>query len=300
METKVNQAVVGAFVLLLAAAGIAAVLWLGSGRLTRKAYGTYLAYFTESVSGLNLHAPVKYRGVAVGSVRQIALDPENPERVRLVLEVQQGTPVKEDTVATLGVQGLTGIAYVELEGGSRGSAALPSRTEEPFPVLRTAPSLMRRLDSAGTTLLADLDESTRRVNDLLGDETRAQLRGTVADLRQVSRSLARRSADLEAIVTSTAELARNGARASARLPPLLEQVDRSAVALQRMADSVAQAGQSARSALEGEAMPELRDLASELRRTAASLGRVSREIEQDPGLLVQGRAPAAPGPGERR
>lgn len=300
METRVNQAVVGAFVLVLAAAGIAAVLWLGSGRLSRKEYGTYLAYFTESVSGLNLHAPVKYRGVAVGSVRQIALDPANPERVRVVMEIQQGTPVKEDSVAILGVQGLTGIAYVELEGGSRGSASLPSRTGEPFPVIRTGPSLMRRLDSAGMTLLADLDESTKRVNDVLDPETRTQLRGTVSDLRRVSQALARRSADLEAIVASTAELARNGARASAQLPPLLEQVDRSAGALQRMADSVSLAGQSARSALEGETMPELRDLMAELRGTAASLGRVSRELEQDPSLLVRGRAPAAPGPGERR
>ncbi len=298
METKVNQAVVGAFVLLLAAAGIAAVLWLGSGRLSRKAYGTYLAYFGESVSGLNLHAPVKYRGVAVGSVRQIAIDPGDPERVRLVLEVQRGTPVTEGTVATLGVQGLTGIAYVELEGGGRGAAALPSRTEAPFPVIRTAPSLMRRLDSAGTTLLADLDESTKRVNDLLGPETRDQLRGTVADLRRVSRALAGRSADLEAIVTDTAVLARNGARASGRLPALLEQVDRSAVALQDMAGSVSSAGRSARSAIDGEAVPELRELVSELRGTAASLGRLSRELERDPGLLVRGRAPAAPGPGE--
>ena len=300
METRVNQAVVGAFVLVLAAAGIAAVLWLGSGRLSRKEYGTYLAYFTESVSGLNLHAPVKYRGVAVGSVRQIALDPTNPERVRVVMEIQEGTPVKQDSVAILGVQGLTGIAYVELEGGSRESASLPARTGEPFPVIRTGPSLMRRLDSAGMTLLADLDESTKRVNDVLDQETRTQLRGTVADLRRVSQALARRSADLEAIVASTAELARNGARASAQLPPLLEQVDRSAGALQRMADSVSLAGQSARSALDGEALPEVGRLVAELRGTAASLGRVSRELEQDPSLLVRGRAQAAPGPGERR
>jgi phospholipid/cholesterol/gamma-HCH transport system substrate-binding protein len=315
METRVNQAVVGAFVLVLAAAGIAAVLWLGSGRLSQKDYGTYLAYFTESVSGLNLHAPVKYRGVAVGSVREIALDRANPERVRLVLEVEQGTPVKEDSVAILGVQGLTGIAYVELEGGSRDSAALSAKPGEPFPVIRTGPSLMRRLDTSGTMLLADLDESTRRINDLLDLETRTQLRTTVSNLRRVTQALARHSADIEAIVASTAALARNGARASAQLPPLLEQVDRSVGAVERMADSMALAGQSARTALdgvrgaaadagiavqrlEGEAMPEIGRLVAELRTAAASLGRVSRELEQNPSLLILGRAPAPPGPGE--
>lgn len=315
METRVNHAVVGAFVLALAAAGIAAVLWLGSGRLSKREYGTYLAYFTESVSGLNLHAPVKYRGVAVGSVREIALDPANPERVRLVLEVEHGTPVKEDTVAILGVQGLTGIAYVELEGGSRGAPALQAKQGEPFPVVRTGPSMMRRLDTAGTMLLADLDESTRRINDLLDQDTRARVRAAVSDLRRVTAALARHSADIEAVIASTAVLTRNGAQASAELPRLVERVDRTVAAVERMADSMTLAGQSAQAALdgvrgaatgadaavqrlEGEAIPEIGRLVAELRTAAVSLGRVSRELEQNPGFLLLGRAPAPAGPGE--
>ena len=315
METRVSQAVVGAFVLVLGAAGIAAVLWLSSGRLAQKEHGTYLAYFTESVSGLNLHAPVKYRGVAVGSVREVALDPANPERVRLVLEIEQGTPVKEDTVAILGVQGLTGIAYVELEGGSRGSPALQAKAGEPFPEIRTGPSMMRRLDTAGTTLLSDLDESTRRINDLLDQDTRTAVRSTVSDLRRVTEALARHSADIEAVVASAAVLTRNGARASAELPRAIERFDRSAAAVERMADSLALAGQSARTALdgargaatgadiavrrlEGEALPEIGRLLAELRTAAASLGRVSRELEQNPGFLLLGRAPGPAGPGE--
>jgi phospholipid/cholesterol/gamma-HCH transport system substrate-binding protein len=315
MESKVNQTVVGAFVLVLGAAGIAAVLWLGSGRLSQKEYRPYLAYFTESVSGLNLHAPVKSRGVAVGSVREISLDPTNPERVRLVLEVENGTPVKEDTVAILGVQGLTGIAYIELSGGTRGSPALQATPGEAAPVVRTGPSLMRRLDTAGTTLLADLDESTRRLNDVLDTDTRANLRAAIADLRQVTQAFARHSADLEAVVAGTAAMARNGAQASADLPRLVERLDRAAAAVERMAESMAQAGQSARLALdgvgatvtgtndavqrlEGEAMPEVGRLVTELRGLTASLGRVSRELEQNPAMLLQGRSPAPAGPGE--
>jgi phospholipid/cholesterol/gamma-HCH transport system substrate-binding protein len=315
METKVNQAVVGAFVLVLAAAGIAAVLWLGSGRLSRQEYGTYLAYFTDSVSGLNLHAPVKCRGVAVGSVREIALDPGEPERVRVVMEVARGTPVREDSVAILGVQGLTGIAYVELEGGSRGSPELRARPGEPHPVVRTGPSMMRRLDTAGTRLLADLDESTRRLNEVLDPDTRASLRATFADLSRVARALARRSADVETTVAGAAALARNAARASAELPGVLARIDRGAAAIEGMAGSLALAGQSAQAALDGvrvaaadadvalrglggEAMPELGRLVVELRTAAASLGRVSRELEQNPAALVQGRAPGPPGPGE--
>jgi len=315
METKVNQTVVGAFVLVLGAAGIAAVLWLGSGRLSQKEYRPYLAYFTESVSGLNLHAPVKSRGVAVGSVREISLDPTNPERVRLLLEVEKGTPVKEDTVAILGVQGLTGIAYVELSGGTRDSPTLEEAPGDGAPVIRTGPSLMRRLDTAGTTLLSNLDESARRLNDVLDKDTRANLRAAVADLRQVTRAFARRSADLEEVVAGTAAMARNGAQASADLPRLVERLEGAAAAVERMAESMAQAGRSARLALdgvgaaatgagaavqqlEGQALPEIGRLVTELQATSASLGRVSRELEQNPGLLLQGRSPVPAGPGE--
>jgi len=315
METKLNQTVVGVFVLVLGAAGIAAVLWLGSGRLSQKEYRPYLAYFTESVSGLNLHAPVKSRGVAVGSVREISLDPTNPERVQLLLEVEKGTPVKEDTVAILGVQGLTGIAYIELSGGTRDSPTLREAPGDGAPVIRTGPSLMRRLDTAGTTLLSDLDESARRLNDVLDKDTRANLRAAIADLRQVTQAFAHRSADLEAVVAGTALMARNGAQASADLPRLVERLEGAAAAVERMAESMAQAGQSARLALdgvgaaatgagtavqqlEGQALPEIGRLVSELQATSASLGRVSRELEQNPGLLLQGRSPVPAGPGE--
>jgi phospholipid/cholesterol/gamma-HCH transport system substrate-binding protein len=315
METRVNRAVVGAFVLVLGAAGIAAVLWLGSGRLSQKEYGTYLAYFTESVSGLNLHAPVKSRGVAVGSVREIGLDPANPERVRLVLEIERGTPVREDTVAVLGVQGLTGIAYIELSGGTNGSPPLVARPGEPAPAIRTGPSLMRRLDTAGTTLLTNLDESTRRLNDLLDADTRATLRAAVGDVRRVTQAFARRSADLEVILAATAETSQNTAQASADLPRLIERVERSAAAVERMADSMAQAGTSARVAMEGvrdaatgagatvqqlrgEALPEVGRLVADLQALTTSLARVSRELERNPGLLLQGRPPASAGPGE--
>jgi phospholipid/cholesterol/gamma-HCH transport system substrate-binding protein len=315
METKVNHAVVGLFVLVLGAAAVAAGLWLGSGRLTQKQFGTYLAYFSESVSGLNLHAAVKYRGVAVGSVREIALDASNPERVRLVLEIERGTPVKVDSLAVLSVQGLTGIAFVELGGGSRGAANLEARDGEAFPVITTGPSLMRRLDTAGTTLLADLDETTRRVSDVLDEGNRATLHRTLVDLQRFTAALAARSADLETTMAQAAVMARNGALASADLPRLVERIDRSAAAVERMADAMAQAGTTATVALaqaqgavegasgsarqlERETLPEVSRLVAELRATTASLGRVARELEQNPAALWQGRAPQAAGPGE--
>jgi hypothetical protein len=103
---------------------IAGVLWLASGGALQKKYDLYLAIEDESVAGLNLNAPVKYNGVDVGKVREIRLDPGNPERVNLLFAIERGTPIKEDTVAVLKTQGLTGIAYVELSGGARDAPPL--------------------------------------------------------------------------------------------------------------------------------------------------------------------------------
>ena len=122
IETKVNYALVGAFVLALGAALVAGALWLAAGGAWQKKYDTYLAVEDESVAGLNLDAPVKYNGVDVGKVQAIHLDRINPQRVNLLFSIERGTPIKEDTIAVLKTQGLTGIAYVELNGGTVGIA----------------------------------------------------------------------------------------------------------------------------------------------------------------------------------
>ena len=79
--------------LVLGALLIAGVLWLASGGTLQKKYDFYLAIVQESVAGLNLNAPVKYNGVDVGKVKNIQLDPENPERVKLIFAIVRGTPV---------------------------------------------------------------------------------------------------------------------------------------------------------------------------------------------------------------
>jgi phospholipid/cholesterol/gamma-HCH transport system substrate-binding protein len=148
MEEKVNFAVVGVFVLVFGAAFIGAVLWLSSGKPYGKSYDLYQTYMHESVAGLNVNAPVRYRGVDVGRVRQIALAPDNVEQVQVTLAIESGTPVKVDTVAILSTYGVTGIAFVELTGGGRDSPALTAEAGAPYPVIKSGPSLMVRLDAS--------------------------------------------------------------------------------------------------------------------------------------------------------
>ncbi len=322
MEERVNLAVVGAFVIVLAVAMIGGVLWLSSGKYYRKSYDTYVAYMTESVSGLNQNAPVRYRGVDVGRVRRIALAPGNVEHVEIVLDIERGTPVKVDTVATLQTQGLTGIAYVELTAGHRDSPPLVAAPGEPYPVIAAAPSLMNRLETALPVLLADLARVSGNVNALLDDENRRAFKATLADLSRLAQTLAARSQTIDAALTGTARTMDHAARATAELPQLVARAERTADALERMANEVGAAGTGARATLEsargtldsargtldgarddlkqftGTTLPEIRELVAELRTLTATLRRVGDEVERNPGVLLRGRAPAKRGPGE--
>jgi len=322
MENKVNFAAVGAFVIVLAIAIIAGTLWLSSGKYYRKVYDTYETYMTESVSGLNINAAVRYRGVDVGRVRQISLEPGNVEQVRVTLDIERGTPVKADTVAVLQTQGLTGIAFIELTGGRRDSIALKAGPGQEFPVIASGPSLIGRLETSTPVLLANLVRVGDNLNALLDESNRRALRSTLADLAVLTHTLAARSSSIDATMVSAARAMDNAARVSAELPPLVQRFDRTADALQRMAGDVSDAAasargtfdsargtfDSARSTLEGSSanvaqftgttLPEARELVAELRGLTATMHRVVEEVERNPGVLLQGRRPAKRGPGE--
>ena len=308
METKVNFAVVGAFVLVLGAALIGGVLWLSSERSYRKAYDVYLVYMAESVSGLSPDAPVRYRGVQVGRVRRIALAPDGVEKVQLSLDIERGTPIKQNTVAMLVTQGLTGIAHVELTGGSRDAPALQAKAGENYPVIPAGPSLLVRMEDAVTTLIGSLTRSSENMNALLDDGNRAAFKQTLASLALVSQTLAARSKAIDAGVADAARTLENTARLSGEMSDLVERIRRSGEAFERMSNEGARAAASAASTVEGaradlrqatrETLPEARQLVGELRELTTSLRRFSDQLERNPAMLVRGKPAGKAGPGE--
>lgn len=308
METKVNFALVGAFVLALGAALVAGALWLASGGGFQEKTTLYLALVNESVAGLNVNAPVKYRGVDVGRVRAIRLDPENPEQVRLLFAIERGTPIKEDTEAVLRTQGLTGIAYVELDGGTLASPPLRASGPDELPVIRTKASLGARLENVLTTVLAKLDATSETLNKILSDDNLSSFKSTLADLSVVARTLAANQGAIDAALANAARTFDNSARASAQLGPVVAQVGRSAEAFERMSNVAATASANAGKTVDvlgadlqrftGEALPELERLLGELNVLSASLRRLSEKVEGSPGGLLWGRRPVPPGPGE--
>jgi len=299
---------VGLFVLVLGAALIAGVLWLASGGSFQRKYDLYLAIEDESVAGLNLNAPVKYSGVDVGKVREIRLDPGNPQRVYLLFAIERGTPVKEDTVAVLKTQGLTGIAYVELSGGARDSPPLRVTAASEYPVIRTKPSLSARLENVLTTVLAKLDSASSNINAILSDENRAALKSALADIASVAHTIAARKDTLDTGIANAARTFENASRATAQAGPMIDRIGRSADAVEKMGNELARTSASAGKTVDSvgadakrftaETLPELERLLGELSVLTTSLRRLSEQTERDPRGFLFGRRPVPEGPGE--
>ena len=303
-----NYPIVGLFVLILGAALIAGVLWLASGGALQKKYDLYLAIEDESVAGLNLNAPVKYNGVDVGKVRDIQLDPENPERVNLLFAIERGTPIKQDTVAVLKTQGLTGIAYVELSGGARDAPPLRTTAGNRYPVIRTKPSLSARLENVLTSVLAKLDSTSGNINAILSEENRAAFKSALADIAVVAHTIAARKDTIDAGISNAGRTLENSSRATAQIGPLIDRIGRSADAIEKMGNEVARtsagAGKTVNSIgadvkrFTAETLPELERLLGELSVLTTSLRRLSEQTERDPRGLLFGHKPVPEGPGE--
>lgn len=178
-------------------AGLGFFVWLAKVQIN-KTYTQYDILF-DQVSGLGQSSTVTFNGVNVGKVLTIALDNTNASRVRVRIEVGASTPIRVGTEATLASQGVTGVAYVGLEGGDpkgdrlvpdpvTGVAEIPSKTTVVQGLLADAPDLLAQaisvLNDMGrfttpenadhvTTILANLDTASTRLNGVMDDLTRA-------------------------------------------------------------------------------------------------------------------------------
>ncbi|CAK0770932.1 phospholipid/cholesterol/gamma-HCH transport system substrate-binding protein [Gammaproteobacteria bacterium] len=306
MQNRIGYAVVGLFVLLLGLAAVAVALWLAVGT-TDKVHDIYRAYMSESVSGLNPEAPVKYRGVDVGRVASITLVPDNPELVELDLSLKRGTPIRRDTVAVLKTQGLTGIAYVELTGGSRNAEPLLSQNGNPA-IIPTAPSLLERLDNAITTVLEKFEVLSENLAKVLAPENQNAITKSLVNLESITSAVAHHTGTIDQMFANVGTTLDNTAKASNTLVPLLDSLRRGTGAIELAARNLAKAGDQANLAVRDghrsltrfsqETLPEATALATELRELISTLKRFTEQLQRNPNSLIFGRRDRPPGPGE--
>jgi phospholipid/cholesterol/gamma-HCH transport system substrate-binding protein len=266
----------------------------------------YLMTTSSAVTGLKLEAPVRYRGVDVGKVDDIAIDSANNGRVRIRIGVREGTPITNGTYAQLGYQGITGLAYVLLGDDGRSTQALHSGAEE-IAVIPMKPSLM----DAGENLFGSLVEITDKVKRLLDDENQDRVRRTLAGLEDVTRRASavtiKLAPSLEAMPGLLAEVKGMAADARASLKKtdaLIGSANALVLRLDQRVDTLAQAlasveevGVTARAVGE-ETMPRMNALIEDLSRETHALGRVIDTVGEHPQSVVFGIPPGKPGPGE--
>ncbi|MDN5095103.1 MlaD family protein [Aliarcobacter butzleri] len=160
MDTKINFFKIGLFVSSLFTLLVIFIFWLGKYGLEDKKYDDYSIFFSESVSGLNIGSSIKFMGFEVGTVKDIKINPYNSEEIQIDIQIQKGTPIKEDNFAILGNLGITGLKYIELKGGSNNSKLLDEN--------QYGMKVIKSKTSALTTFVDSTEDITKEITILLG------------------------------------------------------------------------------------------------------------------------------------
>lgn len=300
MENKAHALAAGAFVLVAAALLTALAVWL-----TREG-GVQLIYelsTRDAVTGLQPQARVRFRGVAVGKVSSIGFDPQVTGNVLLQISVSEDTPITRSTFATLGFQGVTGLAFVQLDDTGESKELLrPSDGQPPRIPLR--PGLMSQLSDQGASILTQLEETSRSINRLLASDNQKTLMNTIGSMGQAASSftpvLQEASVTLKSFRDTSASVADSAAtvkKSAGEFMQLSQRVNQPGGALDKLTegvDALAATGQ----ALNGTTMPRLNRTVEDSGRVVRQVQRTASALSDNPQALIFGNPPAAPGPGE--
>lgn len=260
METKGYYAIVGFFVIVLSAIGLVIALWLSVG-VSTQSHTNYTIYMKESVAGLSLSAPVKYNGVDVGMVKKISIDPTDPERVVIIIAIDPSTPINTATRATLNMQGVTGIAYMELSGSNPNAPPLTIQPGQQYPIIATAPSLLFRMDIAIDRLSENLKTVTASINTIFNKKNGELLQDTLENIDAASQHLNTTMHSVQATLQS------------------------SNVTLETINNQM---------------LPQMMNLLDNADGVTLRLDDFLQQLSDDPSMLIRGQAPLPLGPGETR
>ena len=287
METKANYVAVGAFVLACVIGLVVTVLWLAGVQYSQE-YAYYQANFKGPVTGLGKGTTTRYNGIEVGRITDLEFDPADPQRVIVTVQVQPNLNIREDSVASIESQGLTGGTYVEISGGTASAPLLVARDDQRYPVIRTKQSTFAQLEQSAPEVIAKLNIAASRLNDLLNDNNRRSVAHVLANLDETTQVIARRSADIDAAIANANKAMANAdkaminvAQASDSLRPTLQHVDLTVQKYGKVADD-------ADAFINGDGLAQLSDLIGEMRRLVAGLTQLTDQLNREPTKLLFG------------
>ncbi|MCR2122209.1 MlaD family protein [Campylobacter upsaliensis] len=186
MENKASYFWVGIFIFGVFFASLIFMLWLG-GYSEEESFEYYEIHTQESVAGLGLKAPVRLLGVEVGSVENISIYTKQNLEVNILIKVKKETPIKEDTFATLQLQGITGLKFIQLQGGSVNSKKLTS--DDGYPVIAFRESFLATIDRQGERIFSLIKTADDKSKKLLSDENLQNIEMLLKNLAQLSENL---------------------------------------------------------------------------------------------------------------
>ena len=306
MENRSNYVIVGSVALAMVAGIFLMIVWLAG--FSSGATKVYDIYFSKSISGLARGSPVQFSGVPVGKITEIALQPKNPQFVRVRIAVAENLPILQGTTAGIEGVGFTGVSQIQLIGAMQGATPITAIGPDGAPVIPPRNGGLSELLATAPEVLSNVSRLTERLNDVLKDENRAALAGILKNTDTATAALAKGAPDLQAALTeartamtaATATLQRIEALANSGqtlvdsdLRPLAADLRRTVTGAQgTMAriDSLADAAQPGVEMLSNQTVPETTQLIRELRETTARLGAIAAKLDEDPAsALIGGR-----------
>jgi phospholipid/cholesterol/gamma-HCH transport system substrate-binding protein len=299
MDREANFVAVGSFVLLALVLGTGFVIWYSQtadGEQERR----YEIYFDGSVSGLSEGSSVRYLGVQVGRVAQIRIDPRDAGRVRVVADIAESTPIQADTVARLGLQGVTGLLHINLLPRDTGSRPPPAVESLRYPVIPSQQSEFEELIGSLPNLVAKAGETLNRINATLSDDNIALVTATFRSTERAAADFPTAVAEARAMFLELRSAAAEMQGTAEALNELTgtsgEQIKLAATRLREVADNVASTSARLDALVErnagsidrfaGEGLAEFELLVRETREAVRSIDSFTESLERDPSQLI--------------
>ncbi|MEN9865234.1 MAG: hypothetical protein RL748_824 [Pseudomonadota bacterium] len=311
MENRSYALMTGIFTLSLLFAAVLISLWLNRDRIERVPYQVAT---TRSVSGLSPQAPIRFRGLEVGRVKSISFDQSVPGQILIELNINPDAPITTSTYATLGFQGVTGIAFIQLNDDVMHPVRMNSSREKMARIELRA-SIFDKLESHGSLILTRAEQLSERLNNFLAPDNQKvilatfnQASKTAAAYEGIPQQLQPTLAKLPALTNQTEQAlaALTGISKDAKIlvtdmHGLVQQLQAPQGPLQTLTSTTRQLGGSVNQLLgqvEAQSLPKVNLLADEARNTMRNVNRSVNTLTEQPQSLLFGAPPLAPGPGE--